>query len=552
MCKTKESSTYMLDFVVSFVILHLNSTESMTEEQFIKLSQKGEGTQIEYKTCTEQVSESLYETVCSFLNHSGGQILVGVKDDGEIIGVNPDKAEKLKANIITSIKNKDLFMPCPYFTPEIMEVNNKTVLLLDIPCGQYVYRYNDRFWDRNGDADIDVTDHPELLLSLFERKNPHLFEERIVKNLTMDNLDHETFQFCRNILAVIKPGHPWLQLTDEEILVHTHIAKKNSISGELELKYAALILFGKEEAIEDFIPRYRFEALFHMCTYEQYNDMTQFPNRYDDRRTMRCNLIKVYDQLTQFTERYLPDKFYLPSGSTRREDIRWDLFREIIANLCVHADFSTGYACFFHVFKDRVVTKNPTRLSPENPEGELTLQQLNNYTKNPLLVRVFHELSWVEDMGSGTRNILRYAPLYYPDYKVEINNGSQFIFSITYMEATSKEGENGTQTEKMALKIGENGTQTEKMALKKSDELKDDELQISLNDTHENKKAVIKKRKRQQGIISLIKQDQFITAEEIAEKLDAGLRTIRRDLEDLKDLIEYEGSAKGGHWKFLK
>ena len=552
MCKTKESSTYMLDFVVSFVILHLNSTESMTEEQFIKLSQKGEGTQIEYKTCTEQVSESLYETVCSFLNHSGGQILVGVKDDGEIIGVNPDKAEKLKANIITSIKNKDLFMPCPYFTPEIMEVNNKTVLLLDIPCGQYVYRYNDRFWDRNGDADIDVTDHPELLLSLFERKNPHLFEERIVKDLTMDNLDHETFQFCRNILAVIKPGHPWLQLTDEEILVHTHIAKKNSISGELELKYAALILFGKEEAIEDFMPRYRFEALFHMCTYEQYNDMTQFPNRYDDRRTMRCNLIKVYDQLTQFTERYLPDKFYLPSGSTRREDIRWDLFREIIANLCVHADFSTGYACFFHVFKDRVVTKNPTRLSPENPEGELTLQQLNNYTKNPLLVRVFHELSWVEDMGSGTRNILRYAPLYYPDYKVEINNGSQFIFSITYMEATSKEGENGTQTEKMALKIGENGTQTEKMALKKSDELKDDELQISLNDTHENKKAVIKKRKRQQGIISLIKQDHFITAEEIAEKLDAGLRTIRRDLEDLKDLIEYEGSAKGGHWKFLK
>ena len=538
MCKTKESSTYMLDFVVSFVILHLNSTESMTEEQFIKLSQKGEGTQIEYKTCTEQVSESLYETVCSFLNHSGGQILVGVKDDGEIIGVNPDKAEKLKANIITSIKNKDLFMPCPYFTPEIMEVNNKTVLLLDIPCGQYVYRYNDRFWDRNGDADIDVTDHPELLLSLFERKNPHLFEERIVKDLTMDNLDHETFQFCRNILAVIKPGHPWLQLTDEEILVHTHIAKKNSISGELELKYAALILFGKEEAIEDFMPRYRFEALFHMCTYEQYNDMMQFPNRYDDRRTMRCNLIKVYDQLTQFTERYLPDKFYLPSGSTRREDIRWDLFREIIANLCVHADFSTGYACFFHVFKDRVVTKNPTRLSPENPEGELTLQQLNNYTKNPLLVRVFHELSWVEDMGSGTRNILRYAPLYYPDYKVEINNGSQFIFSITYMEATSKEGENGTQTEKMALK--------------KSDELKDDELQISLNDTHENKKAVIKKRKRQQGIISLIKQDQFITAEEIAEKLDAGLRTIRRDLEDLKDLIEYEGSAKGGHWKFLK
>ena len=31
------------------------------------------------------------------------------------------------------------------------------------------------------------------------------------------------------------------------------------------------------------------------------------------------------------------------------------------------------------------------------PEGELTIHQLSNYTKNPLLVRVFHELHWVED-----------------------------------------------------------------------------------------------------------------------------------------------------------
>lgn len=69
----------------------------MGVDRFIKLSQEGEGSQIEYKTCTEHISESLYETVCSFLNHSGGHILVGVNNDGEIIGVNPDKAEMLKA-----------------------------------------------------------------------------------------------------------------------------------------------------------------------------------------------------------------------------------------------------------------------------------------------------------------------------------------------------------------------------------------------------------------------------------------------------------------------
>ena len=40
----------------------------MREDQFIKLSQAGENAQIEYKTCYEQISDSLYETVCSFLS----------------------------------------------------------------------------------------------------------------------------------------------------------------------------------------------------------------------------------------------------------------------------------------------------------------------------------------------------------------------------------------------------------------------------------------------------------------------------------------------------
>lgn len=528
----------------------------MGVDRFIKLSQEGEGTQIEYKTCTEHISESLYETVCSFLNHSGGHILVGVNNDGEIIGVNPDKAEMLKANIITSLKNQKLFLPCPYFTPQIMEVNGKIVLLLDIPCGQYVYRYNNRYWDRNGDADIDVTDQLGLLLNLFERKNPHLFEERIVEGLTMEHLDHDTFQFCRNILAAKNSRHAWLQLTDEEILIHSRLAKKDITTSELKLKYAALILFGKEESIEDFMPRYRFEALFHMCTYDQYNNMKQFPNRYDDRCTMRCNLIKVFDQLTQFTERYLPNKFCLPPGSMQREDLRWELFREIIANLCVHADYSTGYACFYHVFKDRVVTKNPTRLLPEIPEGELTLQQLGNYTKNPLIVRMFHELSWVEDMGSGTRNILRYAPLYYPNYRVEINNGSHFVFSITYMDMSQ-------EYEKMSLETVENVTRNqemsqetimnmENMSQENSVELDDEELRISLGEVPINKKSCLKKRKRHQGIIGLIRQNPNITLVEMAEKLDVNERTIKRDIEELNSVIEHVGPTKGGHWTILK
>jgi len=539
------------------------------QDKFIALTRKGEDIRIEYKTCTEEISESLYESVCSFLNHSGGQILVGVQNDGTIIGVNPDKVEKLRTDIVNCINNPELFLPCPYFTPRIMEVEGKSVMQLDIPCGQYVYRFKGRYWDRNDDADIDVTDQPELLLSIFERKNPHLFEERIVEGLTMEHLDAKTFQYCRNILATIQPSHPWLQMTNEELLISAHLAKKDG--DKLQLKYAALILFGTEDAITELMPRYRFEAVFHMCTYAQFNDMTQFPSRYDDRRTIRQNLIQVYDQLGAFVERYLPDRFYLPANTMQRKNLRWDLFREIVGNLCVHTDFSSGYACFFHVFKDRVVTKNPTRLLPEIPEGELTIQQLSNYTKNPLLVRVFHELNWAEDLGSGTRNILRYAPLYYPNYKIVINSGSQFIFSITYQDDNVQDGdkkiqENVTETGKMSPSSDKNVTKNGKMSPSSSEnvticeetpqtnvpELTDEELALPL-EPFERKNVKDKKKRRRQAIVSLMNKDSHISVEAISEKLDVHKRTILRDIEDLKkNLVIERIGGNYGEWKVLK
>ena len=521
----------------------------MTEAQFTALTKKGEGNQIEYKTCTEEVSESLYESVCSMLNHTGGSILMGVTDDGEIIGVNPDRAETLKKSIINSIKNPELFLPCPYFTPQILEAEEKTVLYLDIPCGQYVYRFKSRYWDRNGDADIDVTDQPELLLSLFERKNPHLFEERFVEGLTMDGLDPDTFQYCRNVIQSRQPSHAWLQLSNEEILLATHLATREG--DKLRIKFAALLLFGTDDALAELMPRYRFEALFHMCTYADYEDMKKFPNRYDDRRTIRQNLIRVYDQLAEFVARYMPDKFYLSPETGQREDLRWNLMREVVANMLVHFDASSGYACFLHIFKDRVMTKNPTRLLPEIPEGVLTIHQLSNYTKNPLLVRVFHELHWVEDLGSGVRNILRYAPLYYPDYNIEINSGQQFLFSITYAD-TPVDGQMSKENESVHGQMSKDDKNVQaEMSKGNVQELSEEELSLK---PHESKRSKDKKKRRIQAIMSMIAKDSHISLETMASQLDVSVKTIWRDTTELKEqgVIERTGNDFSGEWRIVK
>lgn len=73
----------------------------MTQDKFIALARKGEGTQIEYKTCTEEISESLYESVCSFLNHTGGQILVGVQDENVTVD------EKMSPSLDENVPKKE-------------------------------------------------------------------------------------------------------------------------------------------------------------------------------------------------------------------------------------------------------------------------------------------------------------------------------------------------------------------------------------------------------------------------------------------------------------
>ena len=59
---------------------------------------------------------------------------------------------------------------------------------------------------------------------------------------------------------------------------------------------------------------------------------------------------------------------------------------------------------------------------------------------------------------------------------------------------------------------------------------------------------------RQQTILKLINEDNYISAARIAAKLSIAQRTAQRDLDRLKQLkhITRIGHEKGGYWKILK
>ena len=77
----------------------------MTVEHIRKLIKDGEGFTVEFKECKNELTKTVFETVCSFSNRYGGYILLGVKDNGEIIGVNPNVITDIKKNFVNMLHN---------------------------------------------------------------------------------------------------------------------------------------------------------------------------------------------------------------------------------------------------------------------------------------------------------------------------------------------------------------------------------------------------------------------------------------------------------------
>ena len=71
------------------------------EQKLPALIQKGEGLDLEFKTCREQLNRNVYETVCAFLNRHGGTLLLGVRDSGEVQGIDPDAVEQIQKDFAT-------------------------------------------------------------------------------------------------------------------------------------------------------------------------------------------------------------------------------------------------------------------------------------------------------------------------------------------------------------------------------------------------------------------------------------------------------------------
>jgi ATP-dependent DNA helicase RecG len=124
---------------------------------------------------------------------------------------------------------------------------------------------------------------------------------------------------------------------------------------------------------------------------------------------VRTNLIDAFDLLMSFVEKHLDDPFYLEGATT--VSLRARIFRELVANIVAHREYTSAAPATMVIYKDRVEFKNP---NVPHGRGPIDPAHFTPYPKNPTICKFLIQLGRYEELGSGVNNVTKYLPFYAP------------------------------------------------------------------------------------------------------------------------------------------
>ncbi|GHT19935.1 ATP-dependent DNA helicase RecG [Bacteroidia bacterium] len=461
-------------------------------EKIKSLIAQGEGLNIEFKTSRSTLSRSVFETICAFLNRKGGHILLGVKDNGYVEGIQEDSLPAQLKTLADDMNNPQIISPTVYLTSEVVEIEGKKIIYIYVPESLQAHTYVNIYYDRNYEDDYKLRTNHQIS-TLFLRKFDGYTENKVFPWLQMNDFVQKDFDKVRKIVSFNTDGtHPWLTMSNDEILRAAKLYRKDETTGQEGYTMAAALLFGTDVTVGTVCPHYRIDAL---CRKDDVD-------RYDDRDVIECNLLQAYGRLMAFVQKHTPDRFFLEGIS--RESIRDIIFREMICNLLIHREYAVNFHTSLTIYKETVVTENwniPYMM------GQITPKNLHPHSKNPNIAAFFRQLNWVEDLGSGVRKMFHYCPLYVKDKTALPIMEEDDVFKLTI--PYEKKGSYNTDLERVSSNADK--------------------------------------------VLELIRVNSSITATEISQILTISPRTAKRVLSHLvsEKIIERKGSRKTGEWMIL-
>lgn len=391
-------------------------------QQLRDLIAKGESLSLEFKSDQKCLPDrDLVATVVSLANTEGGDILLGVEDDGTISSLHTNHLSV--SGIPALIANKT--NPAISVRVERYDIQNMVVARITVPKSRQLVSTSDGLLLRRR---LKLDGMPEAVPFY-----PHEFIQRqssmgiidpsaiILENVQSKELDSLQRQRIRNAIKKYGGEQALLALADEEL--DSALGLSRDVNGTKFPTVTGLLLLGTEELLRRHIPGY--EVAFQVLhgTDVKVNEFYRKP------------LLDVFEEIEVLFKARVEEEeiqvglFRVPVPNFDRR-----AFREAFVNALVHRDFSRLGAVHVKISDDG--------LSISNPGGFVEGVTLDNLlvaeprSRNPLLADFIKRIGLAERTGRGIDRIyegmLRYGrPA--PDYSFS----NEFTVSVQMVDSAA-------------------------------------------------------------------------------------------------------------------
>lgn len=356
--------------------------------QLKALVKRGESERLEFKKSTAGLASGMH-TICAFLNsEQGGVVIVGVTDDGKIIG--QQVTDKTLKDISAELNRIE---PNPHIKVLYIKVAEaKHVIVFNVDPGEKApYTYDGRGYVRQQSTTRLMT--KDEYIYLHNKNNPSQWEG-LTTDRKLSDLDHH------RIREVVRVAVNKGRLVETAMTAKVaDILKKFGLLVDGKLTNAAVVLFAKSE-----------EKVFMQSNIRLARFAGTDKSRFLNMKDYRANAFDLFDRAMDFFHANLPVAAYIAPGKIERIEepaIPYSALREAIANALVHRDYSNkGSSIAIAIYDDRVNITNIGSL----PKG-VTLKELSkehpSIQRNPIIANIFYLCAKIEKWGRGTLDMIR-------------------------------------------------------------------------------------------------------------------------------------------------
>lgn len=345
-----------------------------------------EGKRLEFKKEIPKNRQNLLKTVVAFANGAGGNIYVGVNDDRTVTGIKEepfDLEEKLTSIIYDSIS------PIPNVFFQTVAFEDKVIFIIRVLPGANKPYYLRKLGPGNG---IFVR-----IGSTSRKADSQVAAElrRQARNISLDQETDLSFDCDVLDMRLLKKFIELRGLETKPTLEYfIKIKAAQRYDHTCHPTIGGILLFCSTLPDEYSYARFRVSRF-------------KAENRADliNSTTISDGLLAMSKKVMDFVRLYMEKKVEI-SALQRKEDydIPLPAIREGILNAICHRDYSiTGADNKLDIFSDRIEITSPGAL----PLG-ITLQDLGegiSEVRNRLIVKIFREAGYVEQLGTGIMRI---------------------------------------------------------------------------------------------------------------------------------------------------